>query len=85
VLEGELTIEIDGALSVPGRSELLSLKSMRLHKIWDYGRKRATTIGINQTIEDDRAEWLWCTDTVFGGMSACATSLPRFLMPSKGA
>ncbi|WP_442580763.1 hypothetical protein ACSBOB_01805 [Mesorhizobium sp. ASY16-5R] len=64
MLEGELTIEIDGALSVPGRSDLVSLKSTRLHKIWDYGRKRATTIWINPTIEDDHEEWLWCTDTV---------------------
>lgn len=47
VLEGELTIEIDGVLSTLGSGDLVSLKSTRLHKIWNYGRKRATTIWIN--------------------------------------
>ena len=47
VLEGELTIEIDGVPSVLSSGDLVSLKSTRLHKIWNYGRKRATTIWFN--------------------------------------
>jgi transcriptional regulator with XRE-family HTH domain len=47
VLEGELTIEIDGVPSVLGSGDLVSLRSTRLHKIWNYGRKRATAIWFN--------------------------------------
>jgi transcriptional regulator with XRE-family HTH domain len=47
VLEGELTIEIDGAPIVLSGGDLVSLKSMRLHKIWNYGRKRVTAIWFN--------------------------------------
>jgi transcriptional regulator with XRE-family HTH domain len=47
VLEGELSIEIDGVPIVLGGGDLVSLKSTRLHKIWNYGRKRATAIWFN--------------------------------------
>jgi transcriptional regulator with XRE-family HTH domain len=47
VVEGELTIEIDGVQTVLHGGDLVSLKSTRLHKIWNYGRKKATTIWFN--------------------------------------
>lgn len=47
VVEGELTIEIDGVQSVLQSGDVVSLKSTRLHKIWNYSTSKATTIWFN--------------------------------------
>ena len=47
VLEGELTIEIDGVQTVLHSGDIVSLKSTRLHKIWNYSTAKATTIWFN--------------------------------------
>lgn len=47
VVEGELTIEIDGVQTVLHSGDVVSLKSTRLHKIWNYSSSKATTIWFN--------------------------------------
>ena len=47
VLEGDLTIEIDGVQTVLHSGDIVSLKSTRLHKIWNYSDRKATTIWFN--------------------------------------
>lgn len=47
VVEGELTIEIDGVQTLLRSGDVVSLKSTRLHKIWNYGSKKATTVWFN--------------------------------------
>lgn len=47
VVEGELTIEIDGVQTVLHSGDIVSLKSTRLHKIWNYSARKATAIWFN--------------------------------------
>jgi len=47
VVEGELTIEIDGVQTILHGGDVVSLKSSRLHKIWNYSTRKATTIWFN--------------------------------------
>lgn len=47
VLEGELTIEIDGIQTVLHSGDVVSLKSTRLHKIWNYSASKVTTVWFN--------------------------------------
>jgi transcriptional regulator with XRE-family HTH domain len=53
VLEGELTIEIDGIQTLMRSGDLISLKSTRLHKIWNYSAHKATTIWFNLDDAED--------------------------------
>lgn len=46
-LEGELTVELDGATYVLRPGDLISYESAREHRIWNYGRKRARALWIN--------------------------------------
>jgi len=47
VVEGELTIEIEGVQTVLHSGVIVSLKSTRLHKIWNYSDRNATAIWFN--------------------------------------
>jgi len=47
VVDGELTIEIDGVQTVLHSGDIVSLKSTRLHKIWNYSARTATAIWFN--------------------------------------
>jgi len=47
ILEGQLTVEIDGVAHVLGKGDLVSLQSTRRHKIWNYGRQPARAIWFN--------------------------------------
>lgn len=53
VIEGELTIEIDGVQTTLHSGDIVSLKSTRLHKIWNYTAKKATTIWFNLDAGED--------------------------------
>ena len=53
VVEGELTIEIDGVQTVLHSGDIVSLKSTRLHKIWNYSSRTATTIWFNVDFNED--------------------------------
>jgi transcriptional regulator with XRE-family HTH domain len=46
-LEGELTVELDGATYVLRPGDLISYESARAHRIWNYGRRRARALWIN--------------------------------------
>ncbi len=47
MLEGELTVEVGGVAHILCPSDLLSLRSTRLHKIWNDGDRKATAIWFN--------------------------------------
>ena len=47
VLEGRLTVEIDGTTYIVNSGDLISYSSKRRHRIWNHGRKRVRTIWIN--------------------------------------
>ncbi|GEM_PF-1021111 len=47
VIEGELTIEIDGDQTVLHGGDVVSLRSTRVHKIWNYSSQKATTVWFN--------------------------------------
>ncbi|MBJ3784998.1 helix-turn-helix domain-containing protein [Devosia sediminis] len=47
VIEGELTIEIDGIQTVLHSGDVVSLRSTRVHKIWNYSASKATTVWFN--------------------------------------
>lgn len=47
VIEGELTIEIDGVQTVLHGGDVVSLRSTRVHKIWNYSSQKATTVWFN--------------------------------------
>lgn len=53
VIEGELTIEIDGVQTILHSGDIVSLKSTRLHKIWNYSATKATTIWFNLDASED--------------------------------
>jgi transcriptional regulator with XRE-family HTH domain len=46
-LEGELTVELDGAAYVLRPGDLISYESAREHRIWNHGRRRARALWIN--------------------------------------
>lgn len=50
-LEGELTVEVEGVPYVLRNGDLISLKSSRLHKIWNYGKRPAQAIWFNLDID----------------------------------
>lgn len=51
-LEGELTVEVEGVSYVLRAGDLLALRSTRLHKIWNYGKRPARAIWFNLNSAD---------------------------------
>ena len=47
VLEGTLTIEVDGMSYVLTHGDLISYNSRKPHKIWNHGKRRLRTLWIN--------------------------------------
>ncbi len=47
VLEGELTIELDGTEFILRPGDLISYESERSHRIWNYGSKRVRALWVN--------------------------------------
>ncbi len=47
VLEGELTVEVDGTRHVLRPGDLISYDSSRGHRIWNYGAERARALWVN--------------------------------------
>lgn len=47
VLEGQLTVIIDGTAHTLNRGDLISYSSRRRHRIWNYGKSRVRTIWFN--------------------------------------
>jgi transcriptional regulator with XRE-family HTH domain len=47
VLEGELTVELNGTRHVLRPGDLISYESARAHRIWNYGRTAARALWIN--------------------------------------
>ena len=47
VLEGELTVEVDGLAYVLGPGDLISYDSSRAHRIWNHGPERARALWVN--------------------------------------
>lgn len=51
-LEGELTVAVEGVSYVLRSGDLLALRSTRLHKIWNYGKRPARAIWFNLSVDD---------------------------------
>jgi transcriptional regulator with XRE-family HTH domain len=47
VLEGELTVEIDGNIHHLERGDLISYSSRRQHRIWNHGKRLTRTLWFN--------------------------------------
>lgn len=47
LLEGQLTVEIDGALHVLSKGDLIAYSSRRGHRIWNHGDSAARTVWFN--------------------------------------
>ncbi len=47
VLEGKLTVEIDGVLHKIEKGDLISYSSRRPHRIWNHGKRNARTLWFN--------------------------------------
>ena len=47
VLEGKLTVEVDGTRHVLQPGDLISYESSRNHRIWNYGSERARALWVN--------------------------------------
>lgn len=47
VLEGKLTVEVDGARHVLHAGDLIAYESSRDHRIWNYGSARARALWVN--------------------------------------
>lgn len=47
VLEGRLTVEVDGATYVLNRGDLISYSSRRPHRIWNHGKSKVRTLWFN--------------------------------------
>lgn len=54
ILEGELTVEVDGRSYLLGQGDLVSFKSSRPHRMWNYSNKlaRATWFNISAGLPD---------------------------------
>lgn len=53
VLEGELTVVVDGESHVLGPGDLISFQSTRLHRMWNFGSTPARALWFNL----GRADW----------------------------
>jgi transcriptional regulator with XRE-family HTH domain len=47
VLQGELTVELDGSKHVLRQGDLIAYSSRRKHKIWNHGRTKVRTLWFN--------------------------------------
>ena len=47
ILQGELSIKVDGAVYVVRKGDLIAYESRRMHKIWNHGSTNAKTLWIN--------------------------------------
>ncbi len=47
VLDGKLTVEVDGTTHVLERGDLISYNSRRPHRIWNHGKQQVRTLWIN--------------------------------------
>jgi transcriptional regulator with XRE-family HTH domain len=47
VLDGELTVEIDGTSHQVEKGDLISYSSRRQHRIWNHGKRKARTLWFN--------------------------------------
>lgn len=47
VIEGVLTVELDGTRFMLRPGDLISYESLRDHRIWNYGKRRARALWIN--------------------------------------
>lgn len=47
VLQGELTVEVDGGKHVLRQGDLIAYSSRRKHKIWNHGRTKVRTLWFN--------------------------------------
>lgn len=47
ILEGQLTVEVDGQEHMLSKGDLISYKSTRMHKIWNDGETMTRTLWIN--------------------------------------
>lgn len=47
VLDGKLTVEVDGTLHTMEAGDLISYSSRRAHRIWNHGKTHVRTIWIN--------------------------------------
>jgi transcriptional regulator with XRE-family HTH domain len=47
VLEGQLTVEVDGVSHILNRGDLMSYASRRSHRIWNHGEQVARTVWFN--------------------------------------
>lgn len=47
VLEGELTVEVDGTAHVLHQGDLISYASERAHRIWNHGGQRVRALWVN--------------------------------------
>jgi len=47
VLQGELTVEVDGTKHVLRQGDLIAYSSRRKHKIWNHGKTRVRTLWFN--------------------------------------
>jgi len=47
VLEGTLTVEIDGTSHILKPGDLISYNSRRAHRIWNFGRRKVRTLWFN--------------------------------------
>jgi transcriptional regulator with XRE-family HTH domain len=50
VLEGKLTVEVDGTPYVLGRGDLIAYHSRRPHRIWSHGPQKVRTLWFNLDI-----------------------------------
>lgn len=51
ILEGQLTVTVDGTAHVLDAGDLICYSSHRPHRIWNYGKSRVRTIWFNLTRE----------------------------------
>ena len=47
ILDGKLTVEVDGTTHVLERGDLISYNSRRPHRIWNHGKQQVRTLWIN--------------------------------------
>lgn len=47
ILEGEMTVEVDGQEHVLHPGDLISYKSTRMHKLWNNGERTTRTLWVN--------------------------------------
>lgn len=47
ILEGTLTVEVDGQEHVLSEGDLISYKSTRMHKLWNHGESATRTLWVN--------------------------------------